>query len=188
LSVGEIDHPKPDDVWPTNWGDSTGCWTGRTLVIDTIDVKYDAQFNPSAPPLSDKAHFVERMRLVAPGRIESDVTVTDPATLEKPWKTKIVFIHPKGLDRLVHEGDFLENDRTVSRFQAGAHRTSECSCDWILREWPVENVGRQFLHERANWSGSCHRFQPKLERANVVFAAESQSPLLAHRRLSAAQP
>ena len=60
-------HMPADEIWPTNWGDSTGCWEGDTLVIDTVAVRYDPSFNGFAPPLSEEAHFTERMHLVAPG-------------------------------------------------------------------------------------------------------------------------
>ena len=107
-------HPAAKDRWPTTWGDSTGCWQGDTLVVETVDVKYDPAFNPFAPPLSEQARYVERLRLVSPGRLESDITITDPVTLEKPWTVKVVYVRAKGLDRLIHEGDIFDNDRTAA--------------------------------------------------------------------------
>jgi hypothetical protein len=38
-------HPPEDELWPNNWGDSTGCWNGDTLTIDTIGAKFDPVFN-----------------------------------------------------------------------------------------------------------------------------------------------
>jgi hypothetical protein len=106
-------HPPAGDVWPTVWGDSIGCWKGRTLVIETTNVKYSPEFNAFAAPLSDEARYVERLRLVAPGRLQSDIVVTDPVTMEKPWRLTMTYVRPKGIDRLVHDGDMLDNDRSV---------------------------------------------------------------------------
>lgn len=96
------DHASEEDRWPTNWGDSVGCWDGDTLTIETVSVRYDPGFNAAAPPLSDQAHFVERLRLVAPGQIESEMTITDPVTLAAPWTIRIIYIST-GIDRLVHD-------------------------------------------------------------------------------------
>src|SRR5690606_32714559 len=60
------------------------------------------------------AHFVEHLRLVAPGRIEGEMTVTDPATLTAPWTIPLAYKRIEGLDRLIHDGDTLENDRSVA--------------------------------------------------------------------------
>lgn len=106
-------HPSGDNIWPTLWGDSVGCWHGDTLVIDTIAVHYSPESNYASPPLSDNAHFVERMRQTGPNRIESDVTITDPETLERPWQVHMVYNRHPILKRLVHEGDILANNRIV---------------------------------------------------------------------------
>jgi hypothetical protein len=99
-------HPPKDELWVNNWGDSIGCWHGDTLVIDTIGVKFDPAFNYMAAPLSDQAHFVERLRAVAKDRIEGEMTITDPVTLAAPWTVHFAFV-PAGIDRMVHEGDTL---------------------------------------------------------------------------------
>lgn len=99
-------HPSEDELWPNNWGDSVGCWEGDTLTIDTIGAKFDPVFNYMAPPLSEQAHFVERLRAVAPDRIEGEMTITDPVTLAAPWTVRFAFV-PAGIDRLIHEGDTL---------------------------------------------------------------------------------
>jgi hypothetical protein len=112
-------HPSAENLWPTVWGDSTGCWRGQTLVIDTVAVKYSPDFNFYAPPLSDQAHFVERIRLAAPGRLESDITITDPVMLEKPWTLKVTYIRPQGIDRIIHDGDIYDNDRSTTAEGSG---------------------------------------------------------------------
>jgi hypothetical protein len=107
-------HVPEDERWPTNWGDSIGCWHGDTLDIDTVSVKFDPVYNWFAPPLSDDAHFVEHLRLVAPGRIEGEMTITDPATLTGPWTIPLAYNRIEGLDRLIHDGDTFENDRSIA--------------------------------------------------------------------------
>ena len=110
-------HPPQEDAWPTNWGDSTGCWDGDTLVIDTVDVRFDPMFNIAAPPLSDQTHFVERLRLVAPGRIENEMTVTDPKYLTAPWVVRLTYI-PAGIDRLVLDASQDRNDTVIQTITA----------------------------------------------------------------------
>jgi hypothetical protein len=103
-------HLPEDERWATNWGDSVGCWEGDTLVIDTLSVRFDPVFNAVAPPLSEEAHFVERLRLVAPGRIENEVTITDPRYLTAPWKAHVTYHLADGIDRLVQDAFEDRND------------------------------------------------------------------------------
>jgi len=106
-------HLPEDERWATLWGDSIGCWEGDTLVIETTAIKYAPEIMGLAPPLSEDALVVERIRLVAPDRIEAEFTITDPETLEHPWTTRMVYLRHPVLDRLVHEGPTLENDRFI---------------------------------------------------------------------------
>ena len=103
------DHPLPDDRWPTTWGDSVGRWDGDTLVIDTVSVRDPNRYFFSNPPLSDQAHYVERLRMTAPDRIESTMTIEDPVTLSAPWVVELHYV-PLPIDRLIH--DAYDNDRS----------------------------------------------------------------------------
>lgn len=103
-------HPPAEDRWPTTWGDSIGHWEGDTLVIDTIGVRTPGGYAFPSPPLSEDAHYVERLRLTAPGRIESEMTIEDPATLAAPWNIRLVYVRAEGVDRLIH--DTFVNDRS----------------------------------------------------------------------------
>ena len=102
-------HPKAEDRWPTPWGDSVGHWEGDTLVIDTVSVKRPGLL-PMPPLLSEAAHYVERLRRSGPDRIESQLTIEDPATLAKPWVVKLAYKRTTTIDRLIH--DVFDNDRT----------------------------------------------------------------------------
>jgi hypothetical protein len=103
-------HPAEEDRWATVWGDSIGRWEGDTLVIETVSVKDPLSYFFFAPPLSEQARYVERLRMTAPDRIESDITIEDAATLSQPWSLKMVYRRMEGVDRLIHEA--FENDRT----------------------------------------------------------------------------
>ena len=111
VRIGE-EHPPEEDLWPTVWGDSVGHWEGDTLVIDTIEVKNPNNYFHGAPPLSEKAHYVQRIRMTAPDRLEDDITITDPVTLSEPWVSHLTFEPAEGFERIVY--DNFDNDRTDS--------------------------------------------------------------------------
>jgi hypothetical protein len=103
-------HPAEQDRWPTTWGDSIGRWEGDTLVIDTVSVREPDKYFGIAAPLSDQAHYTERLRLVSPDRIEGEMTIEDPVTLARPWTVQLTYKRAEGFDRLLHDSFF--NDRT----------------------------------------------------------------------------
>ncbi len=103
-------HPKAEDRWPTTWGDSVGHWEADTLIIDTVSVRDPTKFMFFAPTLSDDAHYVERLRMSAPDRIESEITVEDPVNLTAPMVAKVAYVRTPNLDRLVY--DAFDNDRS----------------------------------------------------------------------------
>lgn len=103
--------PKEEDRWAMPWGESIGHWEGATLVIDTVSVQQPGIFNIHLPLLSENARYVERLRMTAPDRIESEFTVHDPATLTEPWVVRLAYVRATGYDRMFHM-DF-DNDRTA---------------------------------------------------------------------------
>ena len=103
-------HPPAEDLWPTTWGNSVGRWEGDTLVIDTVAVREPNKYFGIVAWFSDQAHYTERLRRVAPDRIEGEMTVEDPATLLRPWVAKLNYKRADGWDRLIHDG--YDNDRT----------------------------------------------------------------------------
>ena len=105
-------HPVADDLWPTVFGDSIGHWEGDTLVVDTIAVKNPNEYFHGAPPLSDNAHYRQRIHLEKPGRLLDDLTIDDPTTLTTPWVLHLVFVPAEGFERMVY--DTFDNDRTDS--------------------------------------------------------------------------
>src|SRR4029453_9492064 len=103
-------HPAKEVVWHPIWGDSVGRWEGDTLVIDTVSVREPRKYFGVVVWLSDQAHYTERLRMVAPDRIEGEMTVVDPATLSRDWVVKLNYKRADGFDRLIH--DAYDNDRT----------------------------------------------------------------------------
>jgi hypothetical protein len=106
-------HPAPENLWPTDLGDSVGQWEGDTLVVDTIERKAGPFVRIPhflSPDLSADAHFTERLRMVSADAIEDQMTIDDPARLEHPWVVTLRFRRVKNLDRLIPT-DCTENDR-----------------------------------------------------------------------------
>lgn len=105
------DREMPDefDLWPTVRGTSVGHWDGDTLVIETIMVRSPIEYFHGAPPFSEEARYVERIRMEG-DRLVSDVTITDPVTLEEPYVTQVSWVRDEGFDRMI-EIDW-DNDRT----------------------------------------------------------------------------
>lgn len=110
-------HPPEEDLWPTVWGDSIGHWEGDTLVVDTIAVKNPHEYFHGAPPLSEKAHYVQRIRMDKPGHLVDDITIEDPTTLKEPWKAHLAFMPAEGFERMVY--DNYDNDRTECGADSG---------------------------------------------------------------------
>jgi hypothetical protein len=73
-----------DDVPPGYYGHSVGRWDGDTLVIDTVGIKESVP-GYNGLPHSTQMRIVERMRLVAPDVLHDQITIHDPAVLEKPF-------------------------------------------------------------------------------------------------------
>lgn len=102
-------HPPADDLWPTATGNSIGHWEGDTLVIDTIMVTNPNAFFQGAPPLSEEAHYVERIRLDG-DTLRAEMTIEDPVTLSAPWKARLSWVRDEGFDRMIQVD--WNNDRT----------------------------------------------------------------------------
>lgn len=71
-----------DDVAPGYYGRSTGRWEGDTLVVETVGIKENVQYQRI--PHSDRMKITERIRLAAPNVLHDQITIEDPAILEKP--------------------------------------------------------------------------------------------------------
>ena len=75
---------KPvDEVEPGFYGHSVGRWEGDTLVVDTVGIKDYVRYQ-NVPHTKDM-RIRERMKLVASDVLWNEITIEDPAILEKPW-------------------------------------------------------------------------------------------------------
>ncbi len=86
-----LDKPQVtlDDIELGFYGRSVGQWRGDTLVVDTIGIKEYVRFRdvPHTPDM----RITERFRLVRPDILWDEITIEDPAVLEKPWTVTFAY-------------------------------------------------------------------------------------------------
>jgi hypothetical protein len=75
-----------DDMNPTWLGYSKGRWEGDELVVETRGLNGKQWLDHGGLPTSDKLTVVERFRRPAFGRLEIELTISDPTYYTKPWK------------------------------------------------------------------------------------------------------
>lgn len=75
--------PPVDEVSPSYNGFSVGHWEGDTLVVQTAGVRTDVPF--MSMPHSKNMRITERIRLVAPDKLEDHVVIDDPEVFAKPY-------------------------------------------------------------------------------------------------------
>jgi hypothetical protein len=80
-----LDRPQlpADEIPPGYYGRSVGRWEGDTLVIDTMGIDPKVAGYQSLPH-SPQLHITERVRLVSADVLQDQITLDDPAVLEKP--------------------------------------------------------------------------------------------------------
>jgi hypothetical protein len=87
-------HTPADEVVRSFNGESIGHWEGDALVIDT---KYFPGHHHwmdqggASVPASEDLHIVERVRMVADGRMDIEYTMTDPRSWHGEWKMTKTF-------------------------------------------------------------------------------------------------
>jgi hypothetical protein len=81
--------PHPKDPNPTWFGHSIGHWEGDTLVVDTIGFNGLAWYSQGMPS-TEGLHVIERYRRPGLGHLELEMTVEDPAVLQRSWTTRRV--------------------------------------------------------------------------------------------------
>ena len=102
-------HPSGDDLVPNYMGHSTAHWDGDTLVVDTIGMMAGI-YDRSGAPHSDQIHLAERMRMIAPNRMEIQMTIEDPVMLTRPWKvTRTMVRRPEDIKQI--HGSYCEGTR-----------------------------------------------------------------------------
>lgn len=73
------------DPEPSYFGHSIGHWEGKTLVVDTVAIRPEAQIEQGIAVGNDDTHIVERFRLVDPNTLEIKKTIENPKVFTKPW-------------------------------------------------------------------------------------------------------
>ena len=71
------------------YGRSVGEWQGDTLVVDTIGIKDYVRFRDV--PHTRDMRIKERFKLVRPDILWDEITIEDPAVLEKPWTVTFAY-------------------------------------------------------------------------------------------------
>ena len=127
-----ITNDKADFKWPKGveaWmGDSIAHWEGKTLVIETSNIKsgdsatHDGFKRAAAPvnvatqnappfnttPTSPQAHTVERLTMTGPNTMVYEVTYTDPEVYTAPWTARLEWARNDNyqfFEYACHEGD-----------------------------------------------------------------------------------
>jgi hypothetical protein len=78
-----------DDIELGFYGRSVGKWLGDTLVVDTIGIKDYVRFRDV--PHTRDMRVTERFKLVTPDILWDEITIEDPAVLEKPWTVTFAY-------------------------------------------------------------------------------------------------
>jgi len=74
-----------DDLNPSWMGYSKGRWEGDTLVVETRGLNGKQWLDHGGLPASDKLTVIERFRRPSVGRLEIELTITDPTYYTRPW-------------------------------------------------------------------------------------------------------
>jgi hypothetical protein len=92
----------PDDLEPTQLGHSIGRYEGDALVIESTGIEADIYFSfQSGGGYSDQVYVVERYTIEEdPRRLELELTVTDPVTLEEPFVLVKTWLHTPDIEMI----------------------------------------------------------------------------------------
>ena len=79
--------PDPDEVVGTFYGNSVGHWEGDTLVAESIGFNTRFWFSNGGLPHTEGLHLTERFKRTSRDVLEYEVTIDDPRTYTRPWKS-----------------------------------------------------------------------------------------------------
>ncbi len=83
--------PDPDEVVGTFYGNSVGRWEGDTLVIESIGYNSRFWFSNGGLPHTEGLHLTERISRPSHDVLRYEVTIDDPRTYTRPWKSAWTF-------------------------------------------------------------------------------------------------
>ena len=84
--------PLEKDPNPTFMGYSVGHWEGDTLVVETNGYNDKTWLDHSGHPHTDQLRMTERYRRPTFGRIDLDVTISDPGAYNKDFTVKVTAV------------------------------------------------------------------------------------------------
>ena len=79
--------PNPDEVVGTFYGNAVGKWEGDTLVVESIGFNTRFWFANGGLPHTEALHLTERIKRPSHDVLEYEVTIDDPRTYTRPWKS-----------------------------------------------------------------------------------------------------
>jgi hypothetical protein len=105
-----------DDIELGFYGRSVGKWQGDTLVVDTIGIKDYVRYRDV--PHTRDMRITERFKLVTPDILWDEITIEDPAALEKPWTVTFAYRRMPGYEIL----EYVCEDNREYADESGATR------------------------------------------------------------------
>jgi len=157
--------PLPVDPTPTWNGYSTAHWDGDTLVIETEGYNDKTWLDFNGHPHSEALHVTERFRRVDFGRMQLEMTFTDPKTYVKPWTIKMdVGLLP---DTDLLENVCLENEKDRARLvgKVGDDRKAEKK---VARDVLLRYVGSYDFGPLGTWRIAVDGNQMTVQMADGV--------------------
>ncbi len=79
--------PNPDEVTATFYGLAVGKWEGDTLVVQSTGFNTRFWFSNGGLPHTEALRLTERFKRPSHDVLEYEVTIDDPRTYTRPWKS-----------------------------------------------------------------------------------------------------
>ena len=83
----------PAELDPSYNGHSVGHWEGDTLVVETVGMRADTNFDVTGAPHSDAMTVTERIRRRDAQTLEDVITIVDPKAMTRPWTVTRTYAH-----------------------------------------------------------------------------------------------
>jgi len=94
----------PDDMQPAWFGYSVGRWDGDAFVVETAGFNNRGWLDVATPlKATESLRTTERFRRPNVGSLQVQVTIADPASYSRTWKTQTIWF------RLMSDTDFIEH-------------------------------------------------------------------------------
>jgi hypothetical protein len=77
-------------------GYSTGRWEGNELLIDTVELRGDTVLDTTHLGHSEQLQVHEHLRLLAPNKLQAQITLIDPQAFTRPWMVVRTYIKKPG--------------------------------------------------------------------------------------------